>query len=70
MAGSPNIPILNHWDSGEESLQDLEKDVLLKRGYVLVYPDPVRKPPKGSGLNKRATVTMHLGVAVAAFWSG
>eukprot|EP00435_Cladocopium_sp_Y103_P029258 s1313_g7.t1 len=37
---------------------DLEKDVLLKRGYVLVYPDPVRKPPKGSGLNKRATVTM------------
>lgn len=38
---------------------DLEKDVLLKRGYVLVYPDPVRKPPKGSGLNKRATVTMY-----------
>ena len=27
--------------------QDLEKDVLLKRGYVLVYPDPLWKPPKG-----------------------
>lgn len=41
--------------------QDLDKDVVLKRGYVLVYPDPARKPPKGSGLNKPATVTMPLG---------
>lgn len=38
---------------------DLSRDVLLKRGYVLVYPEVSRKPPPGRGLNKRATVTMY-----------
>eukprot|EP00933_Yihiella_yeosuensis_P028607 TRINITY_DN22446_c0_g1_i1.p1 TRINITY_DN22446_c0_g1~~TRINITY_DN22446_c0_g1_i1.p1 ORF type:complete len:961 (+),score=187.42 TRINITY_DN22446_c0_g1_i1:48-2885(+) len=38
---------------------DIESIVVLKRGYVLVYPDPRNKPPVGQGLNKRATVTMY-----------
>jgi len=37
---------------------DVEKDVVLKRGYVLVYPDTKKKPAVGQGLNKHATVTM------------
>eukprot|EP00930_Biecheleria_cincta_P088439 TRINITY_DN77678_c0_g1_i1.p1 TRINITY_DN77678_c0_g1~~TRINITY_DN77678_c0_g1_i1.p1 ORF type:complete len:862 (-),score=148.68 TRINITY_DN77678_c0_g1_i1:30-2582(-) len=38
---------------------DVMSNVVLKRGYVLVYPDPRKKPPVGQGLNKRATVTMY-----------
>jgi len=38
---------------------DVQKNVVLKRGYVLVYPNPRNKPPVGQGLNKRATVTMY-----------
>jgi len=38
---------------------DIQSDIVLKRGYVLVYPDASRKPPVGQGLNKRATVTMY-----------
>mmetsp|Transcript_63495 Transcript_63495/g.112936 ORF Transcript_63495/g.112936 Transcript_63495/m.112936 type:complete len:876 (-) Transcript_63495:118-2745(-) len=38
---------------------DVHQNVVLKRGYVLVYPDPRQKPPVGQGLNKRATVTMY-----------
>ncbi|CAJ1456738.1 unnamed protein product [Effrenium voratum] len=38
---------------------DLHRDVFLKRGYVIVYPDQKKKPPLGHGLNKPATVTMY-----------
>ncbi|CAK9096852.1 unnamed protein product [Durusdinium trenchii] len=38
---------------------DPHKDIVLKRGYVLVYPDAKNKPPPGEGLNKPATVTMY-----------
>ncbi|CAE7909565.1 Nup98 [Symbiodinium sp. KB8] len=38
---------------------DIAQTVVLKRGYVLVYPDPAKKPPPGEGLNKHATVTMY-----------
>ena len=38
---------------------DIQSDIVLKRGYVLVYPDATKKPPVGQGLNKRATVTMY-----------
>lgn len=38
---------------------DVASNVVLRRGYVLVYPDPRKKPPVGQGLNKRATVTMY-----------
>ena len=38
---------------------DIQSNVVLKRGYVLVYPDATKKPPVGQGLNKRATVTMY-----------
>lgn len=38
---------------------DIASNVVLKRGYVLVYPDPRKKPLVGQGLNKRATVTMY-----------
>ena len=39
--------------------EDVERDIVLKRGYVLVYPDPMNKPAVGEGLNKAATVTMY-----------
>lgn len=38
---------------------DVARDIVLKRGYVLVYPDQKNKPPPGEGLNKHATVTMY-----------
>ncbi|CAE8662831.1 unnamed protein product, partial [Polarella glacialis] len=38
---------------------DIDKMVVLKKGYVLVYPDSKTKPPAGQGLNKRSTVTMY-----------
>ncbi|CAK9018123.1 Nuclear pore complex protein Nup98-Nup96 [Cleaved into: Nuclear pore complex protein Nup98 (Nucleoporin Nup98) [Durusdinium trenchii] len=38
---------------------DVARDIVLKRGYVLVYPDQKKKPPPGHGLNKHATVTMY-----------
>ena len=38
---------------------DVQKTVVLKQGYVLVYPDAASKPPPGQGLNKRSTVTMY-----------
>ena len=38
---------------------DVARDIVLKRGFVLVYPDQTKKPPPGQGLNKPASVTMY-----------
>ena len=38
---------------------DVGRDIVLKRGFVLVYPDQTKKPPPGQGLNKPASVTMY-----------
>lgn len=37
----------------------VERDIVLQKGFILVYPDPVKKPQPGCGLNKPATVTMY-----------
>ncbi|CAL1144350.1 unnamed protein product [Cladocopium goreaui] len=54
----PNIGSVVFHGTTDCSTLDLQKDIVLKRGYVLVYPDTKRKPPLGEGLNKPATVTM------------
>lgn len=55
----PNIGSVVFHGTTDCSTLDLQKDIVLKRGYVLVYPDTKRKPPVGEGLNKPATVTMY-----------
>lgn len=37
---------------------EVQRDIVLSKGFILVYPDPKKKPPAGCGLNKPATVTM------------